>query len=52
VGEVIVAVIVVVPFATAVAIPEELTVATSVLLDAQVTEDVMFCVVDGCPLRT
>jgi hypothetical protein len=47
-----VAVIEVVPLPTAVATPEELTVATSVLLDAHVTLDVMFWVVDGCPLRT
>ena len=52
VDEVMVAVIEVVPLPTAVATPEALTVATSVLLDAHVTPVVMFWVVDGCPLRT
>jgi hypothetical protein len=43
-----VAVMVVVPTATAVASPEELMVATPVLLDAHVASSVMFCVVGGC----
>jgi len=49
VDEVMVAVMEVVPMPTAVATPEALTVATSVLLDAQVTPVVMFCVFEGCP---
>jgi hypothetical protein len=49
--EVMVAVMDVVPLLTAVASPEELTVATSVLLDAHVTEVVIVWFVDGCPLR-
>jgi hypothetical protein len=43
-----VAVMVVVPTAKAVARPEELMVATPVLLDAQVASSVIFCVVVGC----
>jgi hypothetical protein len=49
--ELMVAVMDAVPLPTALAKPEELTVATSVLLDAHVTSAVTFWFVGGCPLR-
>ena len=48
IDEDVVAVIVVVPELTGVANPEELTVATPGLLDAHVTESVIFSVLVGC----